>query len=40
VAIAAGSNLVDARSVANADWDTIEQRARELVAIVAEARSL
>jgi 2-dehydro-3-deoxyphosphogluconate aldolase/(4S)-4-hydroxy-2-oxoglutarate aldolase len=38
VAIAAGSNLVDAKSVAAADWETIERRARELVAIVAEAR--
>ncbi len=38
VAIAAGSNLVDAQSVAAADWDTIEQRARGLVGIVAQAR--
>jgi 2-dehydro-3-deoxyphosphogluconate aldolase/(4S)-4-hydroxy-2-oxoglutarate aldolase len=38
VAIAAGSNLVDAKSVAAADWATIEQRARELVSIVAVAR--
>lgn len=38
VAIAAGSNLVDAKTVAAADWGTIETRARELAAIVAEAR--
>ncbi|MGH2548264.1 MAG: bifunctional 4-hydroxy-2-oxoglutarate aldolase/2-dehydro-3-deoxy-phosphogluconate aldolase, partial [Thermomicrobiales bacterium] len=38
VAIAAGSNLVDAKTVAAGDWDTIETRARELAAIVAEAR--
>jgi 2-dehydro-3-deoxyphosphogluconate aldolase/(4S)-4-hydroxy-2-oxoglutarate aldolase len=38
-AIAAGSNLVDAKSVANADWNTITNRARELATIVASARS-
>lgn len=38
-AIAAGSNLVDAKSVANADWTTITTRARELADIVATARS-
>ena len=38
-AIAAGSNLVDAKSVANADWTTITARARELAEIVAAARS-
>ena len=38
VAIAAGSNLVDAKTVAAGDWMTIESRARELAAIVAEAR--
>ncbi len=37
-AIAAGSNLVDAKSVANADWTTITTRARELADIVATAR--
>ncbi|MCC6704650.1 MAG: bifunctional 4-hydroxy-2-oxoglutarate aldolase/2-dehydro-3-deoxy-phosphogluconate aldolase [Thermomicrobiales bacterium] len=38
-AIAAGSNLVDAKSVANADWSTITNRARELADIVAAARA-
>lgn len=38
VAIAAGSNLVDAKTVAAGDWATIESRARELATIVAEAR--
>jgi 2-dehydro-3-deoxyphosphogluconate aldolase/(4S)-4-hydroxy-2-oxoglutarate aldolase len=38
VAIAAGSNLVDAKTVAAGDWATIETRARELATIVAEAR--
>ena len=38
-AIAAGSNLVDAKSVANADWTTITTRARELSDIVAAARA-
>ncbi len=38
VAIAAGSNLVDAKTVAAGDWGTIEARARELATIVAEAR--
>jgi 2-dehydro-3-deoxyphosphogluconate aldolase/(4S)-4-hydroxy-2-oxoglutarate aldolase len=37
-AVAAGSNLVDAKSVANADWTTITTRARELADIVAAAR--
>jgi 2-dehydro-3-deoxyphosphogluconate aldolase/(4S)-4-hydroxy-2-oxoglutarate aldolase len=37
-AVAAGSNLVDAKSVANADWATITTRARELADIVAAAR--
>lgn len=39
VAIAAGSNLVDAKSVAAGDWETIESRARELAGIVAAARA-
>jgi len=38
VAIALGSNLVDARSVATEDWDTITTRARALVAAVDRAR--
>jgi 2-dehydro-3-deoxyphosphogluconate aldolase/(4S)-4-hydroxy-2-oxoglutarate aldolase len=38
-AVAAGSNLVDAKSVANADWTTITTRARELADIVAAARA-
>jgi 2-dehydro-3-deoxyphosphogluconate aldolase/(4S)-4-hydroxy-2-oxoglutarate aldolase len=38
-AVAAGSNLVDAKSVANADWSTITTRARELADIVAAARA-
>lgn len=38
VAIAAGSNLVDAKSVAAGDWTTITARARELAEIVAAAR--
>jgi 2-dehydro-3-deoxyphosphogluconate aldolase/(4S)-4-hydroxy-2-oxoglutarate aldolase len=39
VAIAAGSNLVDAKTVAAGDWATIEARARELATIVADARA-
>ncbi len=38
VAVALGSNLVDAKSVAAADWPTITQRARTLVEAVARAR--
>ena len=38
VAIAAGSNLVDAKSVSAGDWATITSRARELADIVAAAR--
>jgi len=38
VAIALGSNLVDARSVATEDWDTITTRARALIAAVDRAR--
>ncbi|MBA3450832.1 MAG: bifunctional 4-hydroxy-2-oxoglutarate aldolase/2-dehydro-3-deoxy-phosphogluconate aldolase [Chloroflexia bacterium] len=38
VALALGGNLVDARSVANEDWDTITTRARALVAAVDRAR--
>ena len=38
VAVALGSNLVDARSVANEDWETITTRARAIVDAVAQAR--
>jgi 2-dehydro-3-deoxyphosphogluconate aldolase/(4S)-4-hydroxy-2-oxoglutarate aldolase len=38
VAIAVGSNLVDARTVAAGDWSTIEERARRLIEIVRDAR--
>ena len=38
VAIAAGGNLVDAKSVAAGDWETITSRAKELTEIVAAAR--
>ena len=38
VAVALGSNLVDARSVANDDWETITARARAIVEAVAQAR--
>jgi 2-dehydro-3-deoxyphosphogluconate aldolase/(4S)-4-hydroxy-2-oxoglutarate aldolase len=38
VAVALGSNLVDARSVANDDWPTITERAQAIVAAVANAR--
>ena len=38
VAVALGSNLVDAKSVAAADWPTITERARALVDAVARAR--
>jgi 2-dehydro-3-deoxyphosphogluconate aldolase/(4S)-4-hydroxy-2-oxoglutarate aldolase len=38
VAVALGGNLVDARSVADEDWDTITSRARAVVAAVAQAR--
>ena len=38
VAIAPGSNLVDAKSVSAGDWATITSRARELADIVAAAR--
>ena len=38
VAIAAGGNLVDAKSVAAGDWATITSRAKELAEIVAGAR--
>ncbi len=37
-AVALGSNLVDARSVAAADWATITERAQALAAAVAEGR--
>jgi 2-keto-3-deoxy-6-phosphogluconate aldolase len=36
--VALGSNLVDARSVAAADWATITERAQALAAAVAEGR--
>ena len=38
VAVALGSNLVDARSVASEDWTTITTRARAIVAAVDRAR--
>jgi 2-dehydro-3-deoxyphosphogluconate aldolase/(4S)-4-hydroxy-2-oxoglutarate aldolase len=38
VAVALGSNLVDARTVAAGAWETITERARALVAAVAGAR--
>ena len=38
VAVALGSNLVDARSVANEDWETITSRARAICDEVARAR--
>jgi 2-dehydro-3-deoxyphosphogluconate aldolase/(4S)-4-hydroxy-2-oxoglutarate aldolase len=38
VAVALGSNLVDARSVANDDWETITNRARAISEAVAQAR--
>ena len=38
VAVALGSNLVDARTVAAADWGTITARARAVAAAVAEGR--
>jgi 2-dehydro-3-deoxyphosphogluconate aldolase / (4S)-4-hydroxy-2-oxoglutarate aldolase len=39
VAIAVGSNLVDAKSVANEDWSVLEERARALIAAVQSART-
>ncbi len=38
VAVAVGSNLVDARSVATEDWETITARAQAIVDAVARAR--
>ena len=38
VAVALGSNLVDARSVATEDWETITARAQAIVDAVARAR--
>lgn len=38
-AVALGSNLVDAESVAVGDWGTITQRARDAVAAVQDARA-
>ena len=38
VAVALGSHLVDARSVAAADWPTITERARRVTAAVRQAR--
>jgi 2-dehydro-3-deoxyphosphogluconate aldolase/(4S)-4-hydroxy-2-oxoglutarate aldolase len=38
-AVALGSNLVDAGSVAAGDWGTITQRARDAVAAVHDARA-
>jgi 2-dehydro-3-deoxyphosphogluconate aldolase/(4S)-4-hydroxy-2-oxoglutarate aldolase len=39
IAVALGGNLVDAKSVAEAAWDRIEERARKVRAAVAAARS-
>lgn len=39
IGIAAGSNLVDAGTVARQEWNTLTERARLLVAAVAAARS-
>jgi len=39
VAVAMGSNLVDAKTVANRDWDTITTRASSLSKAIAEART-
>jgi 2-dehydro-3-deoxyphosphogluconate aldolase/(4S)-4-hydroxy-2-oxoglutarate aldolase len=38
VAVALGSNLVDARSVADEDWDTLTARARAIADAVEQAR--
>lgn len=38
VAVALGSNLVDARSVANEDWATLTNRAQAITEAVAQAR--
>jgi 2-dehydro-3-deoxyphosphogluconate aldolase/(4S)-4-hydroxy-2-oxoglutarate aldolase len=38
-AIAVGSNLVDAKTVAASDWDVIEERAKRLVEVVRGAKS-
>jgi len=38
VAVALGSNLVDRRSVATEDWETITARARTIVDAVAQGR--
>jgi 2-dehydro-3-deoxyphosphogluconate aldolase / (4S)-4-hydroxy-2-oxoglutarate aldolase len=38
VAVALGSNLVDGRSVATEDWETITARAQAIIDAVAEAR--
>lgn len=39
VGVAAGSNLVDAATIAAHDWKTLTERARRLVAAVREARN-
>lgn len=39
VGVAAGSNLVDAATIAEQDWRTLTERARRLVAAVREARN-
>jgi len=39
VGVAAGSNLVDAATIAAQDWKTLTERARRLVAAVREARN-
>jgi len=38
-AIAVGSNLVDAPTVRNEDWATLEERARQFSEVVAAARA-
>lgn len=38
IAVALGSNLVDAKTVAAGDWETIEQRSQAVVAAVRTAR--
>lgn len=39
VAVALGSNLVDRETVARKDWATLTERARQVIAVVRDARS-
>lgn len=39
IAVAAGSNLVDAKTVEAGDWATLTERARRMIDVVREARS-